>query len=166
LIYDHGGGVLDNKQLKAIIPGGASSGVLTSEELDVTLDFDSLMKAGSMLGSGAVIVMDEDVCMVRACQNIMRFFAHESCGQCTPCREGTAWVYQILTRIIEGNGTPEDIHTLEELADNMSGTSICPLCDGSVMSFRSYVTKFRSEFEYHILHKKCDLEEKKTTVDA
>jgi NADH-quinone oxidoreductase subunit F len=166
LIYDHGGGVLDDKQLKAIIPGGASSGVLTSEELDVTLDFDSLMKAGSMLGSGAVIVMDEDVCMVRACQNIMRFFAHESCGQCTPCREGTGWVYQILTRIIEGNGTPQDVATLEELADNMTGTSICPLCDGSVMSFRSYVTKFRSEFEYHILHKKCDLEEKKTTVDA
>ena len=119
-----------------------------------------------MLGSGAVIVMDEDVCMVRACQNIMRFFAHESCGQCTPCREGTAWVYQILTRIAEGSGTPEDIDNLAELADNMSGTSICALSDGAAMSFRSYVKKFRSEFEYHILHKKCDLEEKKTTVDA
>ena len=166
LIYDHGGGILGDKKLKAIIPGGASAAVLTDEELDVTLDFDSLMKAGSMLGSGAVIVMDEDVCMVRACQNIMRFFAHESCGQCTPCREGTGWVYRILTRIVEGAGTMEDIDNLAELADNMSGTSICPLSDGAAMSFRSYVKKFRSEFEHHILHKKCDLEEKKAAVDA
>ena len=166
LIYEHGGGILGDKELKAVIPGGASAAILTAKDLDVSLDFDSLMKAGSMLGSGAVIVMDEDVCMVRACQNIMRFFAHESCGQCTPCREGTAWVYQILTRIAEGSGTPEDIDNLAELADNMSGTSICALSDGAAMSFRSYVKKFRSEFEYHILHKKCDLEEKKTTVDA
>ena len=166
LIYEHGGGILGDKKLKAVIPGGASAAILTEENLDVSLDFDSLMKAGSMLGSGAVIVMDEDVCMVRACHNIMRFFAHESCGQCTPCREGTAWVYQILTRIAEGSGTPEDIDNLAELADNMSGTSICALSDGAAMSFRSYVKKFRSEFEYHILHKKCDLEEKKTTVDA
>ena len=166
LIYEHGGGILDDKELKAVIPGGASAAILTSEEVDVSLDFDSLMKAGSMLGSGAVIVMDQDVCMVQACQNIMRFFSHESCGQCTPCREGTGWVYQILTRIIEGAGTPEDIDNLAELADNMSGTSICALSDGAAMSFRSYVKKFRSEFEYHILHKKCDLEEKKTTVDA
>ena len=166
LIYEHGGGVLGDKQLKAVIPGGASAAILTEKDLDVSLDFDSLMKAGSMLGSGAVIVMDEDVCMVRACQNIMRFFAHESCGQCTPCREGTGWVYQILTRIAEGAGTPEDIDNLAELADNMSGTSICALSDGAAMSFRSYVKKFRSEFEYHILHKRCDVEEKKTTVNA
>jgi len=166
LIYEYGGGVPGDKELKAVIPGGASAAILTKEDLDVSLDFDSLMKAGSMLGSGAVIVMDEDVCMVRACQNIMRFFSHESCGQCTPCREGTGWVYQILTRIAEGAGTLEDIDNLAELADNMSGTSICALSDGAAMSFRSYVKKFRSEFEYHILHKKCDLKEEKTTVDA
>ena len=166
LIYEHGGGVLGDKKLKAVIPGGASAAILTEEDLDISLDFDSLTKAGSMLGSGAVIVMDEDICMVRACQNIMRFFSHESCGQCTPCREGTGWVYQILNRIAEGAGTPEDIDNLAELADNMSGTSICALSDGAAMSFRSYVKKFRSEFEYHILHKKCDLEEKKTAVDA
>ena len=158
LIFEHGGGILGEKELKAVIPGGASSAVLTEEELDVTLDFDSLMKAGSMLGSGGVIVMDRDVCMVKASQNIMRFFSHESCGQCTPCREGTDWVYRILTRIVEGNGTKGDIGHLRELGENMTGTSICPLSDGSVMSFSSYVQKFRSEFEYHIHHKQCDVE--------
>jgi NADH-quinone oxidoreductase subunit F len=96
--------------------------------------------------------------MVKASQNIMRFFSHESCGQCTPCREGTDWVYRILTRIVEGNGTKDDIGHLTELGENMTGTSICPLCDGSVMSFSSYVQKFRSEFEYHIHHKQCDVE--------
>ncbi len=158
LIYEHGGGIVGDKALKAVIPGGASSAVLTEEEFDVTLDFDSLMKAGSMLGSGAVIVMDRDVCMVKASQNIMRFFSHESCGQCTPCREGTDWVYRILTRIVEGNGTKDDIGHLTDLGDNMTGTSICPLCDRSVMSFSSYVQKFRSEFEYPIQHKQCDVE--------
>ncbi|MCZ6879239.1 MAG: NADH-quinone oxidoreductase subunit NuoF [Acidobacteria bacterium] len=169
LIEEHGGGVLNDKKLKGIIPGGASAAILTEEELDVSLDFDSLMKAGSMLGSGAVIVLDEEICMVRACQNIMRFFAHESCGQCTPCREGTAWVYQILTRILEGMGTQEDISNLAELADNMSGTSICALSDGAAMSFRSFIKKFKSEFEDHILHKqcaRCDVKEKKPAVHA
>jgi len=122
-----------------------------------------------MLGSGAVIVLDEEICMVRACQNIMRFFAHESCGQCTPCREGTAWVYQILTRILEGQGTQEDISNLAEIADNMSGTSICALSDGAAMSFRSFIKKFTSEFENHILHKqcdRCDVKEKNPAVNA
>jgi len=169
LIEAHGGGILNDKKLKGIIPGGASAAILTEEELDVSLDFDSLMKAGSMLGSGAVIVLDDEICMVRACQNIMRFFAHESCGQCTPCREGTAWVYQILTRILEGQGTQEDISNLAELADNMSGTSICALSDGAAMSFRSFIKKFTSEFEYHILHKQCDrgdVTEKNSAVNA
>ncbi len=161
LIYEHGGGILDGKALKGIIPGGASAGVLTAEDLDIPLDFDSLMKRGSMLGSGAVVVMDEDICMVKAAHNIMRFFSHESCGQCTPCREGTGWVYKILNRILDGSGTREDARTLLELADNMSGTSICALSDGAAMSFRSYVQKFTSEFEYHILHKKCDLIKRK-----
>jgi NADH-quinone oxidoreductase subunit F len=164
LIYEHGGGIVNDKALKGVIPGGASAGVLTAEELDVSLDFDSLMKLGSMLGSGAVIVMDEDVCMVRAIHNIMHFFSHESCGQCTPCREGTGWVYGILTRILEGHGTLRDVADLLELAGNMSGTSICALCDGAAMSFRSYVQRFTSEFEYHIRHKKCDLEERKPAV--
>jgi NADH-quinone oxidoreductase subunit F len=160
LIYQHGGGILDDKALKAVIPGGASAAVLTHQESDVRLDFDSCIKAKSMLGSGAVIVMNEDVCMVKAAHNIMRFFAHESCGQCTPCREGTAWVYRILTRIVEGEATPDDINHLLEIADNMSGTSICALSDGAAMSFRSYVKKFTSEFEYHIRHGKCDVDER------
>lgn len=160
LIYEHGGGIIDDKELKAVIPGGASAAVLTPDELDVTLDFDSLMKLGSMLGSGAVIAMDEDVCMVKAAHNIMHFFSHESCGQCTPCREGTGWVYKIFTRILEGSGIEEDIRNLGEIADHMSGTSICALSDGAAMSYRSYVKKFSSEFEYHIRHKKCDAEER------
>ncbi len=160
LIYQHGGGILDDKALKAVLPGGASAAVLTQQETEIQLDFDSCIKAKSMLGSGAVIVMNEDVCMVKAAHNIMRFFAHESCGQCTPCREGTAWVYRILTRILEGDATPADIHYLLEIADNMSGTSICALSDGAAMSFRSYVKKFTSEFEYHIRHGKCDVNER------
>lgn len=159
LIYQHGGGIIHDKPLKAVIPGGASAAVLTADEIDVPLDFDTLMKMGSMLGSGAVIAMDDDICMVKATQNIMRFFAHESCGQCTPCREGTGWVYKIVTRILEGTGTRQDITNLMELADNMSGTSICALSDGAAMSFRSFVKKFASEFEYHIRYKKCDVEE-------
>lgn len=159
LIYEHGGGIIDDKPLKGVIPGGASAAVLTADEIDLSLDFDTLMKMGSMLGSGAVIAMDKDICMVKATQNIMRFFAHESCGQCTPCREGTGWVYKIVTRISEGTGTREDITNLMELADNMSGTSICALSDGAAMSFRSFVKKFTSEFEYHIRYKKCDMED-------
>ena len=128
--------------------------------MDVKMDFEDLVEKKSMLGSAGVIVMDETVDMVQACLNIARFYAHESCGQCTPCREGTAWVYRILTRILEGNATPADIHYLLEIADNISGTSICALSDGAAMSFRSYVKKFTSEFEYHIRHGKCDVNER------
>lgn len=154
LIYEHGGGILGGRQLKAIIPGGASSAILTADEVDVPLDFDSLAKAGSMLGSGAVVVLDETVCIVGALHNIEHFFAHESCGQCTPCREGTGWVYKILSRMVAGNGSPSDLHTLKALADNMSGTSICALCDGAAMPLRSYVEKFFHEFEYYVKEKK------------
>ena len=157
LIYEHGGGIIDSKKIKAIMPGGASSAILTTENLDVPLDFESLQKLDSMLGSGAVIVMDEDICMVKAAHNIMSFFSHESCGQCTPCREGTHWVYRILTRILKGDGNNQDIKNLLELADNMSGTSICALSDGAAMAFRSYIRQYKSEFEYHILHKACNL---------
>ncbi|MEE2822164.1 MAG: NADH-quinone oxidoreductase subunit NuoF [Acidobacteriota bacterium] len=160
LIYEHGGGILNDKALKAVIPGGASAAVLACDESNISLDFDSCLKADSMLGSGAVIVMDEDVCMVKAAHNIMNFFAHESCGQCTPCREGTAWVHRILTRIVKGEGIPDDINALLDIANNMSGTSICALSDGAAMSFRSYVKKFTSEFEYHIRHGKCDIEQR------
>jgi NADH-quinone oxidoreductase subunit F len=135
--------------------------VLSAEEVDIPMDFDSLAKARSMLGSGAVIVMDEGVCMVKALQNIEHFFAHESCGQCTPCRQGTSWVYRILTRIVDGNGTASDLETLRGLAQNMSGTSICALCEGAAMPLRSFLEKFPEEFEYYVEQKRSLVEDRK-----
>jgi NADH-quinone oxidoreductase subunit F len=157
LIYDHGGGILEDRKLKAVIPGGASAAVLTPEEIDMPMDFDSLLKAGSMLGSAGVVVMDETICMVKAAHNVMHFFAHESCGQCTPCREGTGWVFKILTRILEGEGAPEDLKNLGQIGQNMTGTSICALSDGAAMALGGFVKKFPEEFEYHIRHKSCDV---------
>ncbi|MEJ2078512.1 MAG: NADH-quinone oxidoreductase subunit NuoF [Acidobacteriota bacterium] len=154
LIYEHGGGIRNGRKLKGVVPGGTSSGVLSADEIDIPLTFDALAKVGSMLGSGAVIVLDEDVCMVRALQNIEHFFAHESCGQCTPCREGTGWVYRCLTRITSGAGTEADLETLRHLSVNMSGTSICALCDGAQMPLRSFLEKFPEEFEYFVKHKR------------
>ncbi|GAB4247342.1 MAG: NADH-quinone oxidoreductase subunit NuoF [Acidobacteriota bacterium] len=154
LIEEHGGGVWKGKKLKGVVPGGTSSGVLSADEIDIPLTFEALAEKGSMLGSGATIVMDEDTCMVRALHNVEDFFAHESCGQCTPCREGTNWVYRILTRIVNGSGIPEDLETLEHLAQNMRGTSICALCEGARMPLQSFLSKFRDEFEYYIKYKR------------
>ncbi|MGH9340395.1 MAG: NADH-quinone oxidoreductase subunit NuoF [Acidobacteriota bacterium] len=147
LIYEQGAGILENRKLKGVIPGGASSAILKADEIDISLDFDSLNKAGSMLGSGAVIALDETISAVGAAHNIMHFFAHESCGQCTPCREGTGWVYKILTRLLNGNGHPEDVRNLLDLTVNMTGTSICALCDGAAMSLKGFLVKFPEEFE-------------------
>jgi len=120
LIFDRAGGIPENKQLKAVFPGGSSSAILTAEEaLDVKMDFEDLVEKKSMLGSAGVIVMDETVDMVQACLNIARFYAHESCGQCTPCREGTAWLVKMLTRIVNGQGKPDDIDMLYEITDNI-----------------------------------------------
>src|SRR5690606_7747082 len=164
LIYEHGGGIQDDRALKAIIPGGASSAVLTADEVDISLDFDSLAKAGSMLGSGAVIAMHEGICMVKALHNIEHFFAHESCGQCTPCREGTGWVYKTLSRIVAGHGRMEDLHALRIHSRNMTGTSICALCDGAAMPLGSFVRKFEHEFEYYIKYKRSYVEARSETV--
>jgi len=161
LIYEHGGGILGDRELKGIIPGGTSAAVLAADEVDIPLDFDSLAKAKSMLGSGAVIVLDENVCMVQALHNIEHFFAHESCGQCTPCREGTTWVYRILSRIVDGSGTRSDLETLRGLAENMSGTSICALCEGAAMPLRSFLQKYPEEFEYYVDHKRSMVEDQK-----
>ncbi|UCF38050.1 MAG: NADH-quinone oxidoreductase subunit NuoF [Acidobacteriota bacterium] len=167
LIYEHGGGILEGRKLKAVVPGGTSSAVLTAEEAEMaTLDFDCLAKLKSMAGSGAVIVLDEDVCMVKALHNIEHFFSHESCGQCTPCREGTAWVFRILTRIVEGGGTMADIATLKNLGQNMGGTSICALCEGAAMPLRSFVSKFEDEFEYYVKHKRSLVEDRKRNAVA
>lgn len=155
LIYDHCGGVRGGKKLKAVIPGGVSAAMLVEADLDTPLDFESLAEKGSMLGSGAVIVMDEDTCMVKASHIITRFFAHESCGKCTPCREGTTWLERTMRRIENGEGTKKDIDTLETVCDNIFGTTLCPLGDSAVMSLQSALKHFREEFDYHIEHKKC-----------
>jgi NADH-quinone oxidoreductase subunit F len=164
LIYDHGGGILEDRELKAVIPGGASAAVLTADEIDISMDFDTLLRAGSMLGSAGVVVMDETICMVKAAHNVMHFFAHESCGQCTPCREGTGWVFKILTRILEGEGAPEDLKNLGEIGQNMTGTSICALSDGAAMALGGYVKRFPHEFEHHIRYKSCDVLDNRSRI--
>jgi len=161
LIYIHAGGIKGGKALKGVIPGGTSAAVLTADEIDTPLTFDALAALGSMAGSGAVIVLDEDVCMVRALHNIETFFSHESCGQCTPCREGTSWVYRILSRIVAGEGKDSDLDTLRDFTFNMSGTSICALCDGAVMALKSFITKYEDEFVYFIREKRSLTEDRR-----
>jgi len=156
LIYDLGGGMLhDDRPLKAVIPGGSSVPVLRAEQCDVDLDFDSLAAIGSMLGSAGVMVMDSSTCMVKAIERITHFYAHESCGQCTPCREGCGWLEKILTRIEAGRGRQEDMDLLENIADNIQGQTICPLGDAAAMPVRSFVQQFRSEFQEHVDNKTC-----------
>jgi NADH-quinone oxidoreductase subunit F len=158
LIYEHGGGIKDNRKLKAVIPGGVSTPVLTPDLLDVKMDFDSLYEAGSLLGSGATIVMDETTCMVKVALRISRFFEHESCGKCVPCREGTRWIRQIMERIENGKGRQEDIELLRDICANIAGNAVCPLGDAAVVPIQSTIEKFRDEYEYHIKHKKCTVE--------
>ncbi|RMF57039.1 MAG: NADH oxidoreductase (quinone) subunit F [Calditrichaeota bacterium] len=147
LIYEYGGGILNDKKLKAVIPGGSSVPILTADEIDVNMDFDSLAKIGSMLGSAGVIVMDEDTDMVSALLNLIHFYRHESCGQCTPCREGTNWAEKLLKRIHSGEGTLKDVDLLEEVANNIGFRTICPLGDAAAMPIQSFLKKFRHEFE-------------------
>lgn len=162
LIYEHGGGIKNNRRLKAVIPGGVSTPILTADLLDVKMDFDSLYEAGSLLGSGATMVMDETTCMVKVAHRISRFFEHESCGKCVPCREGTRWIRQIMGRIENGKGREEDIELLRDICANVAGKTVCPLADGAVVPITSTIEKFRDEYEYHIKHKKCmvDLEDR------
>ena len=149
------GGVKDGRKLKAVIPGGSSVPVLPGEVMmDCNMDYDSIAKAGSMLGSGAVIVMDETTDMVLALRRISRFYFSESCGQCTPCREGTGWLYRVLTRIVEGKGRPEDIEQLEEVSHKIEGRTICALGDAAAMPVWSFIKHFRHEFEYYVEHKR------------
>jgi len=147
IIYEHAGGIAGGRKLKAVIPGGSSTPILTPDEIDVPMDFDSLAKIGSMLGSAGVIVLDETVSVVETLLKLMRFYAHESCGQCTPCREGTAWLEHILERLMHERGRPGDIDNFHRIAKNIMGNTICPLGDAAAMPAISYVTKFRSEFE-------------------
>ena len=154
-LLEMAGGVRDGRKLKAVIPGGSSVPVLPGEiMMDCTMDYDSIAKAGSMLGSGAVIVMDESTDMVLALRRISRFYYSESCGQCTPCREGTGWLYRMLTRIIDGKGQPEDITRLEEVSHKIEGRTICALGDAAAMPVWSFIKHFRHEFEYYVEHKR------------
>ncbi len=155
LIYEHCGGIRDDRRLKAVIPGGVSAPMLSADEVDTPLDFDSLAAKKSMLGSGAVIVMDETTCMVKVAYIILRFFSHESCGKCTPCREGTIWLTKILKRIEYGEGRTGDVELLESLCSNIFGRTFCPLGDGAVMALRGVLKHFRDEFVYHVENKRC-----------
>ncbi|OGG05687.1 MAG: NADH oxidoreductase (quinone) subunit F [Candidatus Glassbacteria bacterium RIFCSPLOWO2_12_FULL_58_11] len=147
LIFDHAGGVRGDRKLKAVIPGGSSCPVLTADEIDVNLDFDSLAKIGSMLGSGGMIIMDETTDMVKVLLRICRFYAFESCGQCTPCREGTGWMTRIMERVASGEGTSQDLDDLYDVAGMIGGNTICPLGDAASLPVLSFVKKFRAEFE-------------------
>ncbi len=158
MINEVAGGVRNGKKLKAVIPGGSSCPVLKAEECDIAMDFDSLARAKSMLGSGGVIVMDEDTCMVKVAMRIMKFYAHESCGWCVPCREGTLWLKKLLTRFHEGRGRRNEIALIGELARNMLGRTFCPLGDAAAMPTLSLVEKFYDEFEAHLEGRPCPFE--------
>ena len=149
-IYEMAGGIPNGKKLKAVIPGGSSCPLLNADEIDLPMDYDSLAKAGSMLGSGGMVVMDEDTCMVDMARRIMQFYAHESCGWCIPCREGTTWLRKMLERFHAGLGRLEDIDLTGELAKNMLGRTFCPLGDAAALPTISIVQKWRNEFEDHL----------------
>lgn len=155
IIYDHCGGLLEGRELKGVIPGGSSTPILKPEEIDVKMDFDSLAKIGSMLGSAAVIVIDHTTCMVQSCLLLARFYHHESCGQCTPCRQGTGWIELILGRLEKGSGAEGDVDLILEVCGNIMGNTICPLGDAAAMAIAPTVRKYREEFEYHLRERRC-----------
>jgi NADH-quinone oxidoreductase subunit F len=155
-LLEMAGGVKGGKKLKAVIPGGSSAPVLPAGVMmDITMDYDAIAKAGSMLGSGAVIVMDETRCMVKSLLRLSYFYTHESCGQCTPCREGTGWLWRLVNRIEHGEGRPDDLALLDNVAENIMGRTICALGDAAAMPVRGMLKHFRAEFVHHIEHKKC-----------
>ncbi|MCD8564302.1 MAG: NADH-quinone oxidoreductase subunit NuoF [Burkholderiaceae bacterium] len=150
------GGMRDGRKLKAVIPGGSSAPVIPGDiMMDTTMDYDAIAKAGSMLGSGAVIVMDETRCMVKSLLRLSYFYYEESCGQCTPCREGTGWLYRMVHRIEHGKGRPEDLELLDSVAGNIMGRTICALGDAAAMPVRGFLKHYRDEFAYHIENKRC-----------
>jgi NADH-quinone oxidoreductase subunit F len=159
MIYEVGGGIPNGRKLKAVVPGGSSTFVLTAEESDqMNMDFDSFSKRGEFLGSGGVVVVDDQTCMVKLALRIMKFYQHESCGWCIPCREGTAWLRKLLVRFHEGMGTKRDINLIGDLAKNMLGRTFCPLGDAAAMPTISIVEKFRDEFEAHLDGRPCPYE--------
>lgn len=158
LIHERAGGMLHaDRPLKAVVPGGSSMRILPASKCDVLMDFESLIEAGSMLGSAGVIVMDSGTCMVQALLNLTRFYAHESCGQCTPCREGTGWFVKILERLERGEGRPGDPDLLFSIAKGIEGNTICPFGEAVAWPVQSYVEVFRGEFEDHVARRACPL---------
>jgi NADH-quinone oxidoreductase subunit F len=155
IIYDYAGGVRDGKKLKAVIPGGASTPVLTADQVDTAMAFETLEKAGSQLGTGAIVVIDEYTCMVEVARRTAKFFAHESCGRCVPCRIGSVRLYETLARIENGQGLPGDIDRALYLCENIDGSTFCPMGAALVNPARSTIRKFTEEYEYHIEHKRC-----------
>ena len=155
LIFEHGHGVADGRGLKAVIPGGSSVPVFTPDQLDVALDFDAVQAAGSYLGSAAVIVVDDRACMVQLAVRAEKFYMHESCGKCTPCREGTRWLVQLLEKIEDGRGTQADLDLVVKVCDRIEGKSLCALGDFAVWCVGSYVEKFRDEFQQHVDEGRC-----------
>ena len=158
VIYDYAGGIRGGKQLKAVMPAGSSFPVLTPDEIDVRMDFDSMREIGAFLGTAGIIVMDEDTCMVRALEIIDRFYHHESCGQCSPCREGTGWLHKLLVRLEEGTARTEDIDLIDRICTNMTGNTVCVLADAAAMPTQSFLSKFRDEFVAHVTHAGCPLD--------
>jgi len=156
-LIEAAGGVELGRTLKAVIPGGISAKILRADEIGVRMDFDSLLAAGTMAGSAGIVVMDDTTCMVRALWYASKFFAHESCGQCSPCREGTGWIFKIVDRIMRGQGCPQDLDNLLGIATGMEGRTICVFADAAAWPVQSYITKFRDEFEFHVREKRCNL---------
>lgn len=155
-LLEMAGGVRDGRQLKAVIPGGSSVPVVRGEAMmEANMDYESIQKAGSLLGSGAVIVMDDTTCMVQVLERISRFYYSESCGQCTPCREGTGWLYRVIKRIENGQGRQEDLDKLDSVASKIEGHTICALGEAAAWPVRSFIKQFRDEFQYHIDNKCC-----------
>ncbi len=155
-IYKIGGGTLNGKEIKGVIPGGSSTPIFLKNEIEnLTLDYDSIQAAGSMMGSGGIIVIEEDTCMVEVLLTLEKFYAHESCGQCTPCREGVPWIKDILAKIEKGQGKTGDLEKILDICENMQGNTICPLADAAAMPAVSFIKKYRKEFEDHINLHKC-----------
>ena len=152
------GGVRNGNKLKAVIPGGSSTPILPGDAMmDVAMSYDGISRAGSMLGAGSVIVMDETTCMVKALERISEFYYEESCGQCTPCREGTGWLYRVIKRIEHGEGKQEDLDRLVDVAKNINGNTICALGDAAAAPVISFIKHFHDEFQYHIDHGRCQV---------
>jgi NADH-quinone oxidoreductase subunit F len=166
VIMEAAGGMLEGKTLKAWTPGGSSTPMLTADHLDVPMDFEGIAGAGSLLGTAAVIVMSTDVCMVRACLNFTEFYAHESCGKCTPCREGTDWMRKILLRLENGQGRQDDLDTLKDICDGIFGRSFCALGDGATSPIVSALKYFRDEFSQHVSGQGCPFEGGRVAVGA